>query len=140
MKITRLEDRFKIKLGEVQLTVAPLSGRQKLEMTAMIKQNDKGQFLVDRPSQEHFLIKHSVKEITGLKDTDEEDYALEFDGSSLSDNCAEELLGFLANSYFTVANTQALRGVFGEVINPYNNQKVEGVEVYKIVKGEDEKK
>lgn len=140
MRITRLEDRFRVKLDEVELVIAPLSGRQKLEMTSMIRQNEKGQFLIDKPSQEHYLVKHSVKAISGLKDIDEQDYKLEFDGNHLSDKCAEELLSFLANTFFSVAATQALRGAFGEVTNPYNGQKVTGVEVARIVKEEDEKK
>jgi hypothetical protein len=139
VKITRLEDRFKIDLDGVKLTVSPLSGRQKLEMTSMLKQVE-GRFIIDKASQEHFLVKHSVKAIEGLKDLNDQDYQLSFDGGALTDECAEELLGFLVNTYFTIANTQAMQGMFGKVTNPYNGQVIEGVTVERLVKEEDEKK
>jgi hypothetical protein len=132
MKILRLEDRFKINLNGVIITVAPLAGRQKLEMTSMIRQHPDGKLYLDKPSQELFLIKHSVKSVEGLKDYDDQDYALEFEGNELSDNCAEELLSFLVNTWFTVANTQAIRGEFGAVINPIDGKALNGIEVERV--------
>jgi hypothetical protein len=141
MKIAKLTDRFLIKLGDISTTIAPLSGRQKIEMTSLIKQDTCGKFFIDKPAQELFLIKHSIKEVTGLKDLDGNDYRLDFahDGS-LSDECAEELLGFLVNTMFTFANTQVLSGLFGDVVNPFNGEKISGVSVERIVKEGDEKK
>lgn len=140
MRIVRLNERFKINLGEVTVTIAPLSGRQKMEMTSLIKQDEKGRFIIDKPAQELFLVKHSVKEVSGIKDMDDKDYSLAFEGESLTDSCAEELLGFLVNTFFTVANTQAMGGLFGKVINPYTGKEIKGVEVERLVKAEDEKK
>lgn len=140
MRIARLEDKFKISLGEVVVTVSPLSGRQKIEMTSMIKQTPEGKFIIDKAAQELYLVKHSVKEIFGLKDLDEKDYELHFDGKSLSDDCAEEVLGFLVNTMFTFANTQAMSGVFGDVVNPFNGEKLDGIKVERLVKEGDEKK
>lgn len=141
MKILRLEDRFKISMNGVTFTVAPLSGRQKLEMTSMIRQHPDGKLYLDKPSQELYLVKHSVKSVEGLKDFDDQNYELEFNGNELSDDCAEELLSFLANTWFTVANTQAIRGEFGPVINPIDGKALEGIEVERVKgKGEPEKK
>jgi len=140
MKIARLSDRFKIKMEGVTVIVAPLSGRQKLEMTSMIKQQNDGKFYIDKASQEHFFIKHSIKEIQGLKDYDGVDYTLDFDGDCLSDTCGEELLSFLVNTYFTVANAQVLKGVFGEVINPMSGEPIKGIVVERIEKMSDEEK
>lgn len=144
MKIVRLEDRFKINLNGVTLTVAPLSGRQKLEMTSMIRQKEDGKLYIDKPMQELFLIKHSVKAIEGLKDHDEQDYKLTFEAGAnvLTDDCAEEILGFLANTWFTVANTQALNGVTGPVVNPISGEEIKGIEIERIrpVKNEGEEK
>lgn len=122
------------------VSVAPLSGKQKLEMTSMVSQDAKGLFRVDRPAQEHYLVKHSVKEIEGVKDNEDKEYVLAFDGEILTDECAEELLGFLVNTYFTPAYTQVMRGLLGEVINPYNDQVIVGVSVERLIKEEDEKK
>lgn len=140
MRISRLSDRFKIKLEGVTVTVAPLSGRQKLEMTSMIKQKEDGKLYLDKPAQEHYLIKHSVKKIEGLKDYDGQDYVLHFDGDSLSDDCAEEVLSFLVNTYFTVANTQIISGIMGDVINPITGQAISGISVERIEKASDEEK
>lgn len=140
MKILRLSERFKIDLEGVVVTIAPLSGSQKLEMTSMVKQNDDGKFYVDKNKQELFLVKHSVKAIEGLKDMDEQDYRLEFNGDKLADDCAEEVLGFLVNTMFTFANTQAMKGLFGEVINPFNGEAIKGVNIERVIKEGDEKK
>ena len=141
MRIARLTDRFKIKLEDVTVTVAPLSGRQKLEMTSMIKQREDGKLYIDKASQEHYLVKHSIKSLEGLKDHDEQEYKLELDGEYLSDDCAEEVLSFLVNTYFTSANTQAMNGIFGEVINPMSGKPIEGITVERLSKiGDEEKK
>jgi len=140
MKIARLTDRFKIKLEGVTVMVAPLSGRQKLEMTSMIKQREDGKLYIDKAAQEHYLIKHSIKAIEGLQDYDGKDYILYFDGDSLSDNCSEEVLGFLVNTYFTTANTQAMNGIFGDVINPISGESIKGIEVERVVKASEEEK
>lgn len=140
MKIARLSDRFVIKLEEVEITIAPLSGRQKLEMTSMIKQGDDGKLYLDKISQELFLIKHSVKSIKGLKDFDESEYKLEFSGEELTEECADELLGFLVNSYFTVANTQVMSGILGEVINPITGKAIRGISIERAGSDGDEEK
>ena len=120
--------------------VAPLSGRQKLEMTSMIRQREDGKLYIDKPSQEHYLVKHSIKSIEGIKDYDGQDYVLYFDGDSLSDNCAEEVLSFLVNTYFTVANTQIMSGIMGEVINPISGKPIEGITIERVEKVSDEEK
>jgi hypothetical protein len=141
MKIARLTDRFKIKLEGVTVIVAPLSGRQKLEMTSMIKQGDNGKLYIDKIAQELYLIKHSIKGIEGLNDLDDNEYKLDFEGETLSDECAEEILGFLVNTYFTVANTQILSGIMGEVISPITGEAIKGITVEKVVPlSEEEKK
>jgi hypothetical protein len=140
MKIARLSDRFKIKMDGVTVIVAPLSGRQKLEMTSLIKQGNDGKLYIDKASQELYLVKHSIKEIQGIKDHDGIDYNLEFDGDCLSDTCGEEVLSFLVNTYFTVANTQIMNGIFGEVISPMSGKPVNGILVERVAKMSEEEK
>jgi hypothetical protein len=140
MRIARKEDRFKIDLNGVEITVSALNGRKKLEMTSMIKQDQNGRFIIDKPSQEFFLVKHSIKDIKGLKDLDDQDYVLSFDGDVLTDECAEEVLGYLVNTWFTTANTQALSGLFGEVVSPLDGKPIKGISVQREVKVSEEKK
>lgn len=135
MKISRLTDRYVIKMGEISLKLAPLSGRQKVEMTSLYTQDPAtGRFKVDKPAQEHYMVKQSIKEISGLKDDDGNDYKLEFDGDVLTETCAEEVLGFLVNTYFTTANVQAIAGLYGEVISPLTNKPIKGVSVERYIK------
>lgn len=142
MKIARLGERFKVKLGEISVTISPLSGSQKIEMTSMVKQNKDGKLVVDKANQELYLVKHSVKAIEGLKDLDDKEYQIRTtEGSGvLTDECAEEVLSFLANTWFSVAVPQMMRGLFGEVINPLSGLAVEGVFVERIIPKDDEKK
>jgi hypothetical protein len=140
MKIARLSDRFKIKMENVTVFVAPLSGKQKLEMTSFVKQSASGKFYIDKIAQEHYLVKHSVKSISGIQDIDGLDYELEFEGEALTDLCADELLGFLVNSYFTVANAQIVSGILGEVINPITGEAVKGISIERVNSLTDEEK
>ncbi len=127
-------------MEEVEITIAPLSGRQKLEMTSMIKQGDDGKLYLDKISQELFLIKHSIKSIKGLKDFDDGEYNLVLSDGEMTDECADELLGFLVNSYFTVANTQVMSGILGEVINPITGKSIRGISVERVSNNIDEEK
>lgn len=108
----------------------------------MVKQNKDGKLVVDRANQELYLVKHSVKAIEGLKDLDDKEYQIRTtEGSGvLTDECAEEVLSFLANTWFSVAVPQMMRGLFGEVINPLSGLAVEGVFVERIIPKDDEKK
>lgn len=139
MKIARLSERFKIKLGAVTVTVAPLSGSQKIEMTSLVRQDASGKLFINKPAQELFLIKHSVKAIEGLMDHDDKEYQLQFtDGlATLTDECAEEMLSFLSGTFFTFANTQAMAGLTGEVLNPFTGKVIEGVSTERLIKKED---
>lgn len=142
MKIVRLNERFKINLDGIIVTVSPMSGSQKIEMTSLVKQGVGGKLVIDRAAQEHYLIKHTVKAIEGLKDLEDKDYQLEFQNGTgtLTDECAEEVLSFMANTYFTWAHSQAMSGHYGKVKNPFNDQDLEGVTVERLIKKEDEEK
>lgn len=139
MFIPKLSDRFDIKMGEVTVTVAPLSGRDKIVLSSFTSY-ELGKLKMDKPSQEHFTIKKSVKAVSGLNLIDGSPYVLEFEKGQdcLTDYCADELLGFLASSWFTVSMMQLSGGELGDVINPMTNKPLNGVsiEVKKEVKKE----
>jgi hypothetical protein len=142
MKIARLNEKIKIKLEDVTVIVTPLSGSKKIEMTSMVKASKEGKLTVDKAAQELFLVKHSVKALEGLKDLDDKEYQLSFteEGGPLTDECAEEVLSFLVNTYFTIAMVQSMKGLFGVVTNPYNGMTLEGISTERIVPEGDEKK
>ena len=128
MKIARLTDRFTIKMGEVSVEVSPLSGREKVELAGFSSWKE-GKISVDKPRQELFVIKHTVKNISGVVDMDDCPYKLSFDGNVLTDDCAEEVLGLLASTWFPVATLQIANSGAGALISPLTGQPVEGVEI-----------
>lgn len=128
MKIARLTDRFIIKLGEISVEVSPMSGKEKVEMGGFSTWKE-GKLITDKPRQEHFIIKHTVKNILGVTDTRGEDYKLSFDGNVLTDDCADEVLGLLASTWFPVATVQLAQNSLGAVINPITGKALDGVEI-----------
>lgn len=129
MKIARLTDRFIIKMGEISIEVSPLSGREKVELAGFSSWKE-GKIHVDKPRQELFVIKHTVKDVHGVTDMDDHPYKLAFDGNVLTDDCADEVLGLLASTWFTYATLQLASSGVGKVISPINGQPVEGVEIF----------
>lgn len=128
MKILRLTDRFEIKMGEISVEVSPLSGKEKVELAGFSSWKE-GKIHVDKPRQEHFVIKHTVKNITGVTDIQGKPYELTFDKDALTDECADEVLSFLASTWFTYATLQLANSGPGKVINPVTNEPLEGVEI-----------
>lgn len=137
MRIPRLTDRFIVKLGEISVEVSPLSGREKVELAGFTTFN-KGIRVVDRPSQEHYIVKHSVKKLFGVKNYSGSDYELTFEGSVLSDDCADEVLSMLASGWFTVALGQLAGNEDGKVINPIDGKPLDGVFIEYINQSKDE--
>lgn len=130
MFLAKLTDRFDIKMSGVTVTVAPLSGRDKI-MISSFTSYEKGKLKIDKPSQEHYIIKKSVKAIQGILLADGTEYTLEFENGqdSLTDLCADEVLGFLSSTWFSVAGIQLAEGKLGEVINPITGKAIEGMSI-----------
>jgi hypothetical protein len=82
MKILRTTDRVKIKLGEVVLTVKPMTQAQKIEMSRLVTTQD-GKQISYATEMLTFVVKHTVKEMEGVTDLNGDAIKLGFleDGS-----------------------------------------------------------
>lgn len=109
MKVLKLTDRVKIKIGDVTFKVAPLSYENKLEMAGCFKM-DGGTQVQDIGRQMILALKYGVKEVEGITYADGTEYSLVFnDDGSLSDLSLSELLtgdqaSDLLSTVFAVSN------------------------------------
>ena len=91
MKILTLKDRVKITVDDVNFYVAPLSREAKREL-AGCRFVEAGEDKMDLYQANTILLKYGLKDIDGLKDYHGDDYKLEFDGETLSDDCISDIL------------------------------------------------
>lgn len=97
-------DRVKLKIGEVEFLLSPLSYGQKLDCATIPTKQFGGEKRVDMTILSHRIIKHSVKDIKGVDSADGSPYKLEFEEKEfsgvlltktenvLTDECAEDIL------------------------------------------------
>jgi hypothetical protein len=122
MKVLRKSDRVKFKIEKVEFTIAPLSYRDRIELSTSTK-NAAGETVTNYLEQTLLLIKKCLKKVDGLKDYEGNDYILEFNGietnsAELTDDCADELLMCFQNSKAVTALVQSSMG---------NTEDVDGV-------------
>lgn len=90
MKLARLSDRIKLKIGEVTFTIAPVSYFVKKEI-GECSRVDGGEQVFDLGKAQYLYIKHALKGIEGINDWDGNAYELKFVGDCLTDDCLSEL-------------------------------------------------
>lgn len=91
VKLPRMKDRIHLKIDSVTFVFAPLSRFHKKEMNQHTNTVN-GETVTDLFETQCLYIKHGLKEIKGITDYDGNDYELEFEGESLTDDCVSELL------------------------------------------------
>lgn len=114
MKVLRKTDRVKFKVNEIEFTIAPLSYRDRIELSGSTK-TVAGESTVNYLEQTLFLIKKCIKDISGLEDYSGAPYALNFAGEELSEDCADELMMCFQNGKAITALVQASMGNVSEV-------------------------
>ena len=119
MKVLRKSDRVKFKVDEVEFTIAPLSYRDRIELSTAVK-HASGEVVSNYLEQTLLMIKKCLKDIKGLKDHGDKDYLLVFNSDNsgcfgdLTDDCAEELLTCFQNSKAISALVQSSMGNIAE--------------------------
>jgi hypothetical protein len=94
MKVLRKSDRVKFKIDNVEFVIAPLSYRDRIELSTFSK-TSAGEQASSYLEQTLLMIKKCLKDVKGLKDHAGKEYDLDFtseDKSELTDDCADELL------------------------------------------------
>jgi hypothetical protein len=109
MKVLRKTDRVKFKIDEVEFVIAPLSYRDRIELSTTVK-SASGEVVSNYLEQTLLMLKKCLKGISGLTDFDGIAYELSFNGDELSDECADELLMCFENGKSITALVQSAMG------------------------------
>lgn len=91
-RIYRTTDRVEVKLGEITVKIAPLSLEHKNHVQKLMLDGQKNQDLQKLNDALLLAVKHCLKDIKGVQDSDGNDYHLEFNEGLLTDNCINDLL------------------------------------------------
>lgn len=128
MRIIKLSDRFKLKIHDVELTLAPLSLPQKSDIMSAVSVKG-GTYIQNQFEMVKKSLKYSVKGISGVQDLEGNTYELSFDeNGDLTDECVSELLSAEMTTELILASAQMLEGRYGKVTDPNTNEPIKGVE------------
>ena len=116
VNILRLSDRVKISMGKVIFILAPLSNDKKREVVSCTTMQG-GTSVFDYAQAQHLYIKHSLKEIKGITTYDGEEYELEFEGDSLTDECVSDIFTVPQKGDLVTCAWQILSGIPDKVLN-----------------------
>lgn len=109
MKVLRKSDRVKFEIDGVEFTIAPLSYRDRIELSAQVK-HISGEVVSNYLEQTLLMIKKCLKAVKGLVDYKGKSYELSFESEELTDDCADELLMCFQNSKAISALVQSSMG------------------------------
>lgn len=105
MKILRMSDRIKLWCEEFTAKISPLDHAVQVEIMGDMPQ-------IKRAA---LIIKHSVKELTGLECHDGSKYELKFENGCLTDDCAQEVTNALMRTKLPAAVVHAANGNFEHI-------------------------
>ena len=91
MKIARISDRFKVKMGEATFIIGPLTKEQKAEVVDC-EVLESGNLKSDLYQKQCMIIKYGLKDLQGVQTFDETPYILEMENGSLTEACVSDLL------------------------------------------------
>jgi hypothetical protein len=123
-----MKDRIRLKIGEVSFLLAPLSNFQKSEIASFSKTKS-GNEVFDLFKAQHYYVKYAVKGIEGVKNYDDSDYKLEFEGDFLSDGCVSEIFSMPVKDKLAYSCFQLLNEIPDKLIDPSNGEPLQGVEL-----------
>ena len=135
--ILSMKDRISLSMGEVSFKLKPLNAMEQNQVSSH-KKMEAGKEIEDVFMSAFAYVKYAVKEISGVKMRNGDDYKLEFEGDYLSDDCVSEIFTLqLGAEFFHVVQSlrfnhipekltyfgtkKALKGVKLEVI-PFGSQ------------------
>lgn len=121
MIVYKKTDRIKVQLGELTISLAPLTFREKSAVQDAIQK--------DAMSGSIEAIKFAVKDIEGLCNVDGSKYELQFDGDKLSDETVDDLSNIGGIESLFIAALNLMNSVPNEFVNPMTGKKLEGIEI-----------
>lgn len=121
-KIYKTTDRISIKIDDITIKVAPLSLSQKADVTSLMMQGQKETDYLKLNQAILKAVSYSLKSIEGLKDSNDEDYKLKFDGDVVSEDSLNDLSNCSVSEKILKVSSQLINGIPSDF-------KIDGVEV-----------
>jgi hypothetical protein len=125
VKLYRTTDRINLKIGPLEVKIAPLSFNQKSEIQSEIMKPTPMAVM----NAARMAVKYAVKDIKGIQTPDGKEYKLSFDGDVLSDESLDDLLNIDQDNKIGVICTQLIRGVPTKFMDAQTNMPMEDVEI-----------
>ena len=122
-KIYRTSDVIRLKVDGLKIGVSPLTFDQKMEVQAEILKGDAQSAMRGAA----LAVKFALKELQGLKTSDNKDYALEREDNKLTDECWDDLCNISEGSKLTLVCLNLINGVPKDFVDPNTGEKLEGV-------------
>lgn len=102
--------RFEINIGEVTFVISPLSYQHKGHVSSFFAKKN-GINFEDQINAAFYSIKYALKDIKGVKNADNSEYKLVFEGDSITDECANEVLQLAESQDLIVATAKMIEGI-----------------------------
>jgi hypothetical protein len=109
MKIYRTTDKIPVKIDSIEFKISPLNYHQKAAVQAEILKAEQGNPMAIMAAA-RLAIKYSLKEVSGITDSKDQPYELEFDSEGLTDQCVDDLLNADADQRLQLVCMTLLQG------------------------------
>lgn len=127
-KIYRLTDRISVKINDIVVKVGPLSVHDKTQIQSLMLN---GQLTKNLPMITEGIItaiQCAVKDISGLKDIQGNEYKLQFENNKLTKECVDELLNIGLTDEITLVCMNLLKGIPSQFTDN-EGKPIQGVEI-----------
>lgn len=132
IKILRMTDRVKLKIGKVTFFLAPLMNDHKMEMASTVA-TVSGEKVIDYGQAQHLYLKYALKDLQGVTDYHGEKYELEFEGDYLTDECISEVSNLSQKDELMGVAWQIFQGLPNKIVDPNGKEyKKASLEVMKV--------
>lgn len=132
-KIYRTTDRIKVKIGEIVVTIAPLSLHDKTEATKLIASGTSRKDYGVTHEGLIYLLKCALKDVSGFETSDNQPYKLQFEDGKVTDDCISDLFNHEVHEKLVMLCTSLVRGISNKLVD-HEGKEIEGVEFLKSEK------
>ena len=109
-KIYRTTDRIKYKIGEVEISISPLSVHDKTILHTYVTKAQSGD-VESLMRASSLAVKFAVKDINGLENSDGTAYELQFENNQLTDECVDDLMNIQESTSMITVCGQLISGI-----------------------------
>lgn len=127
--VYKTTDRIRIKIGELEFKLAPLTFDQKRQCSQSSRV-ESGKLIEDGLMTAYKSLHFSVKEVKGLINPDGTEYKLSFDdNNNITQDCIDDLFNFEFSERLMIACYNLVSGIPKVIIDPVTGKPIEGVEI-----------